>query len=75
MAHISYKMNTGGKKALSGKKKIKILQWFTAKKIQMEENVIKISIEKYITKRHRQNTLQHFTAIRLKDYGHKYSHL
>lgn len=31
MAHISYKMNTGGKKALSGKK-IKILQWFTAKK-------------------------------------------
>lgn len=42
---------------------------------KMEENVIKISVEKYITKRYRQNTLQHFTAIRLKDYGHKYSHL
>lgn len=45
------------------------------KKIQMEENVIKICIEKYITKMPRQNTLQHFSAIRLKDYGHKYSHL
>lgn len=74
MAHISYKMNAVEKK-LFLKKKIKILQWFTAKKIQMEENVIKISIEKYITKRHRQNTLQHFTAIRWRDYGHKYSHL
>lgn len=43
MAYIRHKMNNGEKRSFWERKN---LQWFTAKKIQMEENWIKICIGK-----------------------------